>query len=200
MTILVLTPLFSTAQADWESELKLTKYDSILHKRIYEIGIEDYQIVQLIEFQNGKFEGALTNSVWTTNRKEEKIKRIIQKTIIPELIVENLINKLEQNNFENILSCDENEGCLNGLDGTTTFFNIKSNKITRTISFWELESNYYYKEPNIPNNVKQSRKIIELINMQFDLKQQFENFTSRLPFGKYIYSSIIMERKRKNAW
>jgi hypothetical protein len=36
--------------------------------------------------------------------------------------------------------------------------------------------------------------------MQFDLKQQFENFTSRLPFGKYIYSSIIMERKRKSVW
>jgi len=110
------------------------------------------------------------------------------------------MTNLIKNNFENIPKCDENDGCLIGLDGTTTFFNVKTNKIEKSQSYWELESDYYYKEPNIPNSVRQSRKILDLINEQFDLKVQFGNFTSRLPFGKYIYSSMIMERKRKNVW
>ena len=195
---MILISNFSISQTNWKTELNLTQFDSLIHNRIYEIGVEDYQIVQLIELKSGKFKGTLTHSVWTTNRKEERIKIIVQKINIPESTAKILMTNLSKNDFENIPDCNEKEGCLIGLDGTTTFFNVNTNKIERTLSYWELESDYYYKEPNIPNSVRQSRKILDLINEQFDLKEQFENFTSGLPFGKYIYSSMIMERK--NVW
>lgn len=188
MTILVLTSIFSFAQTDWKSELKLIEYNIDLHNRIYEISVEDYQIVQLVELQNGEFKGTLTNSVWTTNEKEDRIKRIVQKIKIPESIVTLLMNELKQNDFEYIPDCGN---CM-GLDGATTFFTVKTEKVERTYSYWELESDYYFKEPNIPVGVRKTRKILNLINDQFDLKQQYKNFINRLSFGKYAYSSILL--------
>jgi len=189
LTIFVLTSIFSFAQADWKSELKLIEYDSILHNRIYEIGVEEYQMVQLVEFQSGEFEGTLTNSVWTTNRKKDIIKRIIQTIKIPESIVTLLMKELKLNDFENIPDSDN----YMQLDGRTTFFTVKTDKVDRTYSYWELESDYYYRERPIPIGVRKSRKILDLINARFDLKKQYENFISRLPFEKNTYSSIILD-------
>jgi len=187
-TILVLISIFSIAQTNWKSELKLIEYDSLLHNRIYEIKVEDNQFVQLIELQNGEFEGSLTNSVWETNPKEERDKRIVQKINIPKSTVDLLMHELKQNDFENIPDCNN---CM-GLEGTTTYFFIKSDKVERTYSYWELESDYYHKEPNISVGLRKSRKILDLINKQFDLKQEFKKFISRLPIKKHSYNSIFM--------
>ncbi len=192
---LILISNFSISQTNWKAKLNLIEFDSLIHNRIYEIGVDDYQLVQLIEFKNGDFRGTLNHSVWKSNRDEEKVEQIVEKVNISESIAKTLMTNLINNNFENIPICDEENGCIDGLDGTTTYFNVKTSEIEKKQSYWELESDYYYKEPNIPNSIRQSRKILDVINEQFDLEKQFENYLSRLPLGTYIYSSMIIGMK-----
>jgi len=52
---MILISNFSISQTNWETELNLIEFDSLIHNRIYEIGVEDYQIVQLIELKNVEF-------------------------------------------------------------------------------------------------------------------------------------------------
>jgi len=185
--------MFSFAQTDWREELKLTEYDIVLHNRIYEIRVDNYQIVQLIELQNGEFEGSLTNSTWLINPKEDGMKRIIQKIEIPESIVTLLMNELKQNDFENI---SNSNNCLNG---STTFFTVKTKKVDRAYSHWELESDYYYTDPDIPVEVRKSRKIMDLINDQFDLKQQYKNFICRFSIGDDSYNCILLDAETEKG-
>ena len=190
---LFLTSIFSFAQTDWKSDIKLIEYDSILHNRIYEIGVEEYQMVQLVEFKSGEIEGTLTNSVQTTNQKEESTKRIVQTIKLPKSIVTPLMEELKRNDFETI---PDSKSYMEP-DGKTTFFTVKTKKVNRTYAYWELESNYYYRERAIPIGVQKSRKILDLINARFDLKKQYDNFIGRLPFKKDAYSSIILDSDTK---
>ena len=162
-------------------------YDISLHKRIYEIRVDDYQTVQLIELQNGNFEGSLTNSTLAINSQKNEKKRINQKVKIPKTVVSFLMNELKQNGFENILESNNKWPT-----GSTTFFTVKTDKVNRTYSHWELESDYYYKEPDIPDEVRKSRKIMDLINEKFDLKQQYKNFICRLSFADDSFKCILM--------
>ena len=181
-------------QEFWEWEFEMTKYDSIIHEKIYRVSIEANQQVELIKFKNGDYQGHLNNVIWTTNKKEIRKKRISNLIRIEDSIAGKLFNNFEKVNFEYIPDCENIENCINGLDGETTFFSTETKKINKTVSFWELTSDYYYKE-DIPKEVMTARKIMSFINSEFSLKKQFDDFISKLPKGTYILSSIIMVKK-----
>ncbi|WP_139959502.1 hypothetical protein [Flavicella sediminum] len=180
-----------------ESErFDLTEFDSIKHERIYRIEISDYQITELLELKSGEFKGSLNHSVWTTNRKGIRKKNINQKIRIPNLTVKKLISELNESGIENLKDCNEIENCINGLDGTTTYFKILKNGEMNSASYWELESDYYYKQNKVelPSEVNKARKIVSIINKEFNLKKQFQEFLNRLPKGRYSYSTLIMKK------
>lgn len=187
---------FCFSQTESEKRFGLTEFDPNLHDQIYRIQVEDYQIVELIEFKNDVFKGTLTHLVWKTNRKEIRNDSIVQKIAIPNSTVKKLISELKENGFEKLKDCNEVENCISGLDGTTTSFKaIKSGKMN-SASYWELESDYYYKQNKVklPAEVIKVRKLISIINKEFDLKEQFQNFLNRLPNGRYSYSMLIMKK------
>ena len=179
-----------------EKRFGLTEFDSTIHERIYRVQTEDYQILELIEFKKNSFKGSLTHLVWKTNRKEIRKDSIAQKIAIPDLTVKMLISDLESNGFENLMDCNKVEDCISGLDGTTTSFTTIKSGETNTASYWELESDYYYtqNEVKLPAQVLKARKLTAIINKEFDLKEQFENFLNRLPNGRYSYSMQIMKK------
>ena len=187
---------FCFSQTESEKRFGLTEFDSIKHKRIYQIEVEDYQITELIEYKNGEFKGALNHSVWTTNRKGIRKNNITQKIKIPNLTVKKLISELNENGLENLKDCGEVENCISGLDGTTTFFKTIKNGEINSAAYWELESDYYYNQNKVklPAEVIKARKMISIINQEFDLKEQFQNFLNRLPNGRYSYSMLIMKK------
>ena len=181
-----------------KNEFESTKLDSLSQKEIYRIEVAEFQRLELIELKNGEFKGDLIHSVWKTNRKEEQKKKIVQKIKVPENMVKKLMAELRNDGFENLKDCNEIEDCIVGLDGTTITFSFLKNGVNKSASYWELESDYYYKTNSVqlPLEVLEARKIFGIVNQEIDLKKQFENFTSRLPIGKYMFNGIIMERKR----
>jgi hypothetical protein len=187
---------FCFSQTESENRFRLTEFDSKKHDRIYRIQIEDYQNLELIDFKNGEYNGTLTHFVWTTNRKGIKKDSIIQKIAISNYIAEKLISELNNNGFENLKDCNEVENCIIGLDGTTTFFKTIKDGDINSVSYWELESDYYYNQNKVklPAEVIKARKLISIINVEFDLKKQFQNFLDRLPNGRYSYSMLIMKK------
>ena len=187
---------FCFSQAESEKRFGLTEFDSKKHDRIYLVQIEDYQNIELIDYKNGEFNGTLTHSVWITNKKEIRKDSVIQKIKIPNSIAKKLILKLNENGFENLKGCTEVENCISGLDGTTTFFKAIKNGEINKASYWELESDYYYNQDKVklPSEIIKARKLIELINKEFDLKEQFQSFLNRLPNGRYSYSTLIMKK------
>ncbi len=194
---LILSLNFSIAQTNNNLELKLLEYDNLSQKRMYEIIVDDYQYLQLIETQNGKFKGIIKHCVWKLDNVEKSKKLIEKKINIPEELVKKLMNDLRQNNFENIPECTEQDGCITDLKGSTTYFNIYTNQINRSISFLKVEPKYQlYKKLNIPTSVIQARKILKLTYNEIDLRILFESFTRKLPSGKYKYGYNTMEIKK----
>ena len=194
MTIFVLTSIFSSAQTDWKSKLKLTEYNSVFHKLIYRIQVDDYQILELTESKSGQFNGTLTTTIWKVKGKNYRAKLIIQKTEIPNLTVEKLINNLQNEDFENIPDCKEVKDCIQGLDGKTISFCVLKKETERNYSYWEPESDYYYKDNIIPEILK-VRKILKTVNSEINLWGNFTKFRDSLPKGKYAYGMIVMEKK-----
>ena len=197
--ILIGTIAFGQTKSEFQYEL--TEFDSLIQREIYRIEVAEYQKLELIELKNGEFEGSLIHSVWKTNRKEEQKKKITQKIRIPEKMVKKLMVELRNGGYENLKDCGEIKDCIVGLDGTTITFNMLKNGMNKSASYWELESDYYYKTNSVqlPKEVLEARKIFGIINKEIDLKKQFENYTSRLPIGKYMFNGLIMEKK-KNVW
>ena len=187
---------FCFSQTESEKRFGLTEFDSIKHERIYQIEVQDYQITELIEYKNGEFKGILNHSVWTVNRKGIRKNNITQNIKIPNLTVEKLISELNERGFENLKDCNEVENCINGLDGTTIFFKAIRNKAMNSASYWELESDYYYNQNKVklPVEILKARNFISIINQEFELKEQFQNFLKRLPNGRYSYSTLIMKK------
>mgnify|MGYP005824906867 FL=1 len=186
---------FGFSQTDSEKRFGLTEFDGNNHQRIYRIQVEDYQVLELVQFKDDEFKGVLTHLIWKTTRKEIRKDSIVQKISIPKSTVRKLILKLHENNFETLADCDEIAGCIRGLDGSTTFFESINDEKINSASYWELESDYYYNQNkvDIPEEVLKARKLLLLINREFDLKKQFQNFLARLPRGRYSYSMLIME-------
>lgn len=173
----------------------LTEFDSIIHSKIYRIDIGSYQCLELVEFKNSNLSGSLTNSVYESNKKGISEKLIPQKINIPQNMINILFKILTENHFESIPDCKDVNGCITGLDGTTTSFTVLTNKINRRYSYWEIDSNYYYKGKEIPKEVFEVRRILKEINNEIDLKIQFENFKMRLPTGIYSFNGVIITKK-----
>ena len=190
---LLLISNISNAQKDWKSELKLTVFDSVLHSRIYQIQIDDYQMVELIEYNKGEFDGSLINTVWKNEGKKYHTELIIQNIKIPSLRVKKLMNLLKDKDFETIPNCKDIKGCVEGLDGKSISFYVFDKKITRSYSYWEPESDYYYKDPIIKEVLK-VRDILKTINSEFNLWDYFEKFRDRLPSGSYNYGMVGMQK------
>ena len=179
------------------SSFSQTEFKSDKHNLIYQIQVEDYQIVELIELNDGSFNGTLTHSIWKTNRMGIRKKQISQRITIPNSTVGKLVSELKEIGIENLKDCSEIQDCIIGLDGTTVSFLTSSSENINTASFWELESDYYYNQNKVelPAEVIKARKLISIVNKEFDLKEQFQNFLNRLPKGRYAYSMLIMRKK-----
>ena len=175
-----------------------TEFDKGIHKKIYRIEVANYQTVELIEMQNGEYRGTLNHRVNKTNRKGIAKDSIIQKINIPNQMTKSIITELKNVGIENLKNCDEVENCIIGLDGTTILFETITNGIENKGYYWELTSDYYYKQNKVdlPSEVLKARKLLAIINEQFDLNEQFQNFLNRLPVGKYSYGMQIMTKKR----
>ena len=191
--LLIFASLTSFSQKN-SLEIELTEFDSIIHSKIYRIDIGGYQCLELVEFKNGKLSGSLTNSVYVSNQKGTNKKLISQKINIPQNMINNLFKILTENHFETIPDCKDVYGCIIGLDGTTTSFTVLTNNTNRAYSYWEIDSNYYYKDKEIPQEVFKVRKILKEVNNIVDLKIQFENFKIRLPKGIYCFNGVIMTK------
>ena len=185
------------SQTASDKRFGLTQFDPTKHDRIYRIQVEDYQVVELIDLKNGEFKGTVSHLVWTINRKEIRKDSILQKITIPDSTVKKLFVELKDGGFPSLKDCSEIEKCIIGLDGTTTSFSSINELDENFASYWELESDYYYNQNNVklPEEVKKARKLISLINREFELDKQFQSFLNRLPKGRYLYSSIVMEKK-----
>lgn len=181
----------SWAQLDHQSEFKPVVFDTLMHTRIYRIQIDNYQSLELIEFENGEFDGQLTNMILKVERNKTRSRLLIQRIKIPSSIAKRLIIKLKEKDFENIPDCKEISNCISGFDGTTISFSIDKRDFKREYSYWEPESDHYYKDNLIPEIVK-VREILNTINGEFDLWKAFTDFRNRLPSGKYTYGTIVM--------
>ena len=171
-------------------------FDSTKHQRIYQISKSDFQQIELIENLDGTFQGILTNTIWKLNRKEERTRTIQQVLSIPASQVEQLLNIGYANNIETLPSCEDIEGYVNGLDGTSISFGIQTPELDRSYHYWEPE-NDYYQDSTLTETIK-VRAILTAIQERMNLKLLFDMFTSELPSGKYVFGGIIMERR--NVW
>tara|TARA_R110001583_G_C5599151_1_gene404375 strand:- start:116 stop:715 length:600 start_codon:yes stop_codon:yes gene_type:complete len=188
---------FSIAQTANDLELRLMDYDSLLQKRMYEIIVDDYQFLQLIETQNGKYKGIIKHCVWKLDNEEQGEKLIEKKINIPAELVKKLMDDLRLNNFENIPECTKEDGCITDLNGTTTYFNIYTDQINKSVSFLEIDPIYQlYRKSTIPFPVIQARKILELTYNEIDLRILFEGFKSKLPAGSYKFGFHDMKIKK----
>ena len=193
----ILSLSFSIAQTNKNSKLKLLEYDNDLQKRMYEIIVDDYQFLQLIETQNGKFNGIIKHCVWKLDSVEKKEKIFVKRINIPGGLVKKLMNDLRLNNFEYIPECSKEDGCIKDLNRSTTYFNINTNQINRSISFLGVDpKDQLYKNLNIPPSLIQARKILELTYNEIDLRILFESFARKLPSGKYMYGYGTIEIKK----
>ena len=176
-----------------------TKFNSEIHKNIYRIEVDNYQLVELIEFKNGEFKGSLNHKVFKLNRKEKIRDSVFNKITIPSKMVQSLKLNLNTGGFEYLKDCNEIENCISGLDGTTILFQTVKKDFENNAYYWELTSDYYYKQNDVelPNEVIKARKLLSKINEQFELNKQFQNFLNRLPNVRYLYGMIIMKKGRR---
>lgn len=195
LSIFLLIFNFSIGQTNSKNELKLTVYDTLAHNRIYRIEVDDNQVVELIEFNNGEFNGSLTNVVWKINRDESRAKIISQKINIPSVIVKKLMNTLKEEDFEIIPNCKDVKGCIEGLDGTGISFYVINKESEHEYYYWEPENDYYYTKDKMITEVLKVRQILKTINSEFNLSESQKAFHRKLPNGKYTYGMIVMEKK-----
>ncbi len=175
-----------------EAKMAVTNFDTILHHRIYRISISDYQILELVELKTGKYFGSLTNSVFRYKRKNNDGELVAVKINVPEKIAQKLMYDLRLEKFELIPDCKNTKGCIQGLDGTTSSFTSLTKNRVHEYSYWEVDSDYYYKNKEIPVEVLDVRKILSIINSKIDLNKQFGDFIERLPKGSYSYGGVNM--------
>lgn len=96
----------------------------------------------------------------------------------------------DANNILTIRDGSEIEGYANGLDGTNISFEIETLNLSRSISFWEPENNYY-QDPSL-KEVIAIRNIISALKEKLNFEFHFDRFRSNLPVGKYAYGGVIM--------
>jgi hypothetical protein len=171
-------------------ELKLEE----LNEKNYPLAVRiwtDFQMVELINKGDSLYEGQLINYVTKVNRKEEKKGLVSQRLKIPEYVVKRLIEELSNQKIKDLPDSYKVEGYINGLDGITYIFEVKSLGEYRIYSYWSPESDHY-QNPNI-EEVKRVRNILTAINKEFNLRKSFARFRDGLPIGRYRYGGIIMK-------
>ena len=167
-------------------------------EKTYKIEIDNYQEVQLFQTDNNnKYYGFLINKVWKQKRHKRANDSIIQKIKIPNKEVKELMTNFEKDGFENLIDCHKIENCISGLDGTTITFSFHNADKRNIASYWELNSDYYYKQNKlkIPTEVIKARKIYKIINDKYDLQKVFSSFLDLLPKGEYSYGMLIISKK-----
>ena|SRR6478672_7244801 len=100
---------------------------------------------------------------------------------------------LEKKEIENIPNCIDTKDCItNGLDGTLTNITITKKDMSRSYNYWEVESNHYYKNGNIPKEIQQIRNILHLLDETIHYRQHFRKFVDYLPNGSYSFDGTTM--------
>ncbi|MCC9073146.1 hypothetical protein LNQ49_16340 [Flavobacterium sp. F-65] len=164
---------------------QFTKFDSINHKRIYEIGIIDYPLgFELIEMNNGDFVGNV--KIALIRKEGKKSKEFITKISIDKVIVKKLMAKLNKIGIETIINCEENNDCVIGYDGSWMGFKIRTHSLNRKYLFWGLML-YYDFETEMPYNRKQAYKILKVLDKSINFKRTFFEVEKELSIGKYYY-------------
>lgn len=154
----------------------------------YEISLIEYpQRIELVEYADGRFSGNLITEM-TREQRGEGSKEIVDKALIEESLVKNLMFELRTNGIESIRSCDEHEECnkLQFLDGSVVVFKINTPYVKREYQFGEI---YPMKDGNQEQDDLrfQAQKLISIIYDQIEPKQQFSEVFKRLPKGEYSY-------------
>jgi hypothetical protein len=175
-------------------------FTSFSQTRYYKINYGNLpQSIELKE-NKGTFKGSLVTKLdkgswnismikrtWRTFWKIEN-KEITIESPLNEALVENLMALLEKDGIETIKNCEDNLDCKNigFLDGSSTSFNIKTEKIDREYYFSEI---YPISKDNIESNEirKQAQKIITTLDKYINQKENFSNVIKQLPSGKYYY-------------
>lgn len=135
--------LFINVQLIVAQESDSTNFNPEVHLRIYRVGISDYQYIELIERKSHVFTGSLTSRVWKANKKGYTSEIIKERLVIPSSDTQQLMDVFDTNNISTIRDGYEIEGYASGFDGTTISFEIETLSLSRRISFWEPENNYY---------------------------------------------------------
>ncbi|MCV9927198.1 hypothetical protein OIU83_06020 [Flavobacterium sp. LS1R49] len=174
----------------------MTRFDNLIHQRIYRINLGEQITLELLEFKKAEFKGYLINSVSKVDRKNN-FELISIKIKVPDKTVQTLMDELKAKQFETILDCENTPNCLKGFDGTTTSFTSITNNAFHEYSYWEVERDFYYKDKAIPNEVLQVRELLSIVNNKINLKQEFRNFLDRLPIGSYSYGGVTMTKISK---
>jgi hypothetical protein len=169
-------------------EIKLDRMTDIKFEKLYRIWT-DYQVIELIKYNDSIFDGRLVNFVYV-NDKKAKSKTVSQKIKIPTKTVKKLIAKLNSENIETLVDCSKIPYYPKGFDGKTYTFEIGVNNTNRIYSYWEPE-NEKYQNPHL-KEIQNVRSILNAINTEFNLWKYFLLFTDRLPKGSYSYANIQM--------
>ena len=169
-------------------ELNLRDFKDIKFDKFYRIWISDYQVVELIKFNDSIYEGNLINSV-TRVFKKKKDEKVIQVIKIPEKIVNKLMLELNLKNIEVLRDCYEFENYPKGFDGKSYTFEIGINDKVVIYSYWEPES---FKDLEI-DDLKSVQQILKSINNEFNLWDYFIKFRERLPKGFYSYGGVNIQ-------
>lgn len=159
------------------------------------------QSIELTE-NNGVFKGIIITKLdkgsWNVsqfNRAWRSFWKIKTKEItivnqINEDVTKNLMSQLEIDGIETIKNCKDDIDCNNigFLDGSSTSFKIKTEKIDREYYFSEI---YPISKDNLETNEirKQAQNIITTLNKFINQKENFSNVIKQLPNGKYYYFS-----------
>ena len=171
------------------------------------------QSIELTE-NNGVIKGIIITKLdkgsWNINcfnRSWRKFWKIKPKGItiinqINEEVSKDLMLQLKSDGIETIKNCKDDLNCenINFLDGSSTSFKIKTEKIDREYYFSEI---YPISKDHIETNEirKQAQNIITTMNQFINLKENFSNVIKQLPSGKYYYfngNSICQINHKKN--
>tara|TARA_R110001606_G_scaffold397796_1_gene575264 strand:+ start:766 stop:1326 length:561 start_codon:yes stop_codon:yes gene_type:complete len=180
------------SQTNNKKENFKTEFDSILHKRIYQIEYSSIHTIELIEFNEGNYKGRLINVL---TRYGRKTKNFVQKITIPKLLAEKLMNAFKTLNIETLKGCgnvfSREYNCVGALDGDGTNIIISTNKIKRKLNFEAIyPGGKEYK--NFPKKQITAQKILNLIHEKIDFKKFLHKYMKHLPSGTYGYYGVNM--------
>ncbi|MEZ4842277.1 MAG: hypothetical protein R2821_12400 [Flavobacteriaceae bacterium] len=193
-------------------------FSQISKKRVYEISvIEQPQKVELIEYENGQFEGNVITKItkgkyrsgWL-NRSWRNLwnierKNIIDKNSIEKNVVKKLMTELKESGIESIKDCSEDEECNDQrfLDSGIVLFKVKTIEFEIVGGFEEIYPLNKDNKEEIKLRIK-AQNLITILYENIDLKQRYSDLFKRLPRGYYHYYQssghlivTIKNRKRK---